>query len=101
MSSDYEAITSDNIRRRGEEFDDIGNFLAEKLYGDRAHFIYELLQNAEDALTLRYQKDPDVDFSGEVTFRLCSDHLEVNHYGKLFDEEDVKGYLRCSSRHQE
>ena len=91
MPSDYEAITDDNTRRRGEEFDDIGNFLAEKLYGDRAHFIYELLQNAEDALTLRYQKDPGVDFSGEVTFRLCSDHLEVNHYGKLFDEEDVKG----------
>ena len=68
MPSDYEAITDDNTRRRGEEFDDIGNFLAEKLYGDRAHFIYELLQNAEDALTLRYQKDPGVDFSGEVTF---------------------------------
>ena len=91
MSSDYEAITRDNIRRRGEEFDDIGNFLAEKLYGDRAHFIYELLQNAEDALALRRQRDPGVDFSGEVTFRLCSNHLEVSHYGKLFDEEDVKG----------
>ena len=73
MSSDYEAITRDNIHRRGVEFDDIGNLLAEKLYGDRAHFIYELLQNAEDALALRYQKDPAV--SGEVTFRLCSDHL--------------------------
>ena len=91
MSSDYEAITQDNIRRRGEEFDDIGNFLAGKLYGDRAHFIYELLQNAEDALDLRRQRDPGVDFSGEVTFRLYSNHLEVSHYGKLFDEEDVKG----------
>ena len=91
MSSDYGAITRDNIRRRGEEFDDIGNLLSEKLYGDRAHFIYELLQNAEDALALRRQKDPGVDFSGEVTFQLCSDHLEVSHYGKLFDEEDVKG----------
>ena len=91
MSSDYEAITDDNIRRRGAEFDDIGNFLAEKLYGDRAHFIYELLQNAEDALALRRQRDPGVDFSGKVTFRLCSNHLEVSHYGKLFDEEDVKG----------
>ena len=91
MSSDYESITRDNIRRRGEEFDDIGNFLAEKLYGDRAHFIYELLQNAEDALALRRQRDPGVHFSCEITFRLCSDHLEVSHYGKLFDEEDVKG----------
>ena len=89
MSSDYEAITRDNIHRRGVEFDDIGNLLAEKLYGDRAHFIYELLQNAEDALALRYQKDPGV--SDQVTFRLCSDHLEVSHYGKLFDEADVKG----------
>ena len=70
MPSDYEAITRDNIHRRGVEFDDIGNLLAEKLYGDRAHFIYELLQNAEDALALRYQKDPGV--SGDVTFRLCS-----------------------------
>ena len=89
MSSDYEAITRDNIRRRGTEFDDIGNFLAEKLYGDRAHFIYELLQNAEDALALRYQKDPSV--SDGVTFRLYRDHLEVSHHGKLFDEADVKG----------
>ena len=40
---------------------------------------------------MRRQRDPGVDFSGEVTFRLCSDHLEVSHYGKLFDEEDVKG----------
>ncbi len=91
MSSDYEAITRDNIRRRGEEFDDIGNLLAEKLYGDRAHFIYELLQNTEDALALRRQREPDVDFCGEVLFRLCIDHLEVSHYGKPFDEDDVGG----------
>ena len=91
MPSNYEAITRDNIRRRGEDFDDMGNFLAEKLYGDRAHFIYELLQNAEDALALRRQKNPDGDFSGQVTFRLCRDHLEVSHYGSFFDENDVKG----------
>ena len=91
MPSDYEKICQDNIRRRGEEFDDIGKLFAEKLYGDRAHFIYELLQNAEDALALRCQKNPDVGFSGEVTFRLYNDHLEVSHYGKLFDEDDVKG----------
>jgi len=90
MASDYEAITKDNIRRRGEEFDDIGNLLAEKLYGDRSHFIYELLQNAEDALALRQQEEPGGNFSGDVTFRLCRDHLEVNHYGRLFDEADVR-----------
>ena len=39
MPSDYAAITRENIRRRGEDFEDIGNFLAEKLYGDRSHFL--------------------------------------------------------------
>ena len=91
MSSDYEAITCDNIRRHGEEFDETGNFFAERLYGDRAHFIYELVQNAEDALALRRERDPGVDFSREVLFRLCRDHLEVSHCGKLFDDDDVKG----------
>ena len=91
MPSDYEAITCYNIRWRGEGFDETGNFFAEELYGDRAHFIYELLQNAEDALALRREKNPSTDFSGEVTFRLCRDHLEVSHYGKLFDEDDVRG----------
>jgi len=91
MASDYEAITMDNIRRRGEEFADIGNFLAEKLYGDRSHFIYELLQNAEDALSLRRQHEPNTVFPGEVTFRLFNHGLEVSHYGKVFDEDDVMG----------
>jgi hypothetical protein len=90
MASDYEAIKKDNIRRRGEDFADIGNFLAEKLYGDRSHFIYELLQNAEDALSLRRQREPNTDFSGEVKFRLFKNGLEVSHYGKIFDEEDVR-----------
>lgn len=90
MASDYGAIKKDNIRRRGEDFADIGNFLAEKLYGDRSHFIYELLQNAEDALSLRHQREPNTDFSGEVKFRLFKNGLEVSHYGKIFDEEDVR-----------
>ena len=70
MPSDYEAIRKENIRRRGEEFEDIGNFLAEKLYGDRSHFIFELLQNAEDALSRRREKEPEGRFAGDVTFRL-------------------------------
>ncbi|PIY37909.1 MAG: hypothetical protein COZ05_21660 [Armatimonadetes bacterium CG_4_10_14_3_um_filter_59_10] len=53
MPSDYAAITRDNIRRRGEEFDDIGEFLSKQFYSDKAHFVYELLQNAEDALARR------------------------------------------------
>ncbi|MCC6694361.1 MAG: hypothetical protein IT365_01910 [Candidatus Hydrogenedentes bacterium] len=90
MPSDYERITSDNIRRRGEDFADIGHFLAERLYGDRSHFIYELLQNAEDALARRRQEEPQGDFRGDIEFRLHTDRLEVSHFGKLFDEEDVR-----------
>jgi hypothetical protein len=90
MASDYEAITRENILELGRGFERIGNFLAEKLYGDRSHFIYELLQNAEDALALRRQSEARGDFPGDVTFRLYRDHLEVSHYGKLFDDNDVR-----------
>jgi hypothetical protein len=43
MPSDYQRITQDNIRRRGEESDDIGELLSRELYSGRTHFIYELL----------------------------------------------------------
>ena len=91
MPCNYEKIRKDNILRRGTDFDDIGNLLAEKLYGDRSHFIYELLQNAEDALALRRQQEPKGKFSGAVTFELHKSYLKVSHYGKLFDYEDVRG----------
>ncbi len=91
MSSDYKKITEDNIRRRGEEFDDIGELLSEQLYSDRTHFIYELLQNAEDALAQREQADPANGYPRSVRFSLLADRLEVRHYGKYFDEADVRG----------
>ena len=49
------------------------------LYPDNAHFIYELLQNAEDA------------GASEVQFILNADRLEFEHNGpKLFGINDVK-----------
>lgn len=49
------------------------------LYPDNAHFIYELLQNAEDA------------GAREVTFDLQPDGLRVEHDGsKLFDLNDIE-----------
>ncbi|WP_131802469.1 sacsin N-terminal ATP-binding-like domain-containing protein [Parafrankia soli] len=48
------------------------------LYPDNAHFIYELLQNAEDA------------GAHEVVFDLRADGLEVKHDGtRLFDLQDI------------
>src|SRR4051812_27256150 len=57
-------------------------------YGKRTHFIYELLQNAEDALRRR----PD-DWTGErsVTFALAAGQLVVTHNGQPFDANDVRG----------
>lgn len=47
------------------------------LYPDRAHFIFELLQNAEDA---------NATF---IRFDLTEDSLLVKHNGRLFNDEDV------------
>jgi len=91
MASDYEKICLDNIRRRGEEFDDIGRLISEQLYSDRTHFILELLQNAEDALERRHRNNPENKLSNTVKFVLFKDRLEFRHFGELFNHHDVKG----------
>ena len=50
MACDYGAIRRDNERRYGTDIGRIGPMLLADRYDDRTHFIYELLQNAEDAL---------------------------------------------------
>ena len=90
MASDYEKIRDDNIRRRGEEFDDIGRLISEQLYSDRSQFVYELLQNAEDALERRFRQDPLNVLPISVQFGLYKDRLEFKHFGQPFDEEDVR-----------
>lgn len=91
MASDYQAICIDNIRRRGEEFDDIGRLISQQIYSDRTHFIYELLQNAEDALGRRLQTNPQSTLPTSVRFFLYKDRLEFRHFGEIFTTEDVKG----------
>ena len=78
MASNYELIRKENIRKYGEATHHLA-FLG-RLYSDRTHFVYELLQNAEDA------------GAKKVALTLYSDRLEVLHDGeKLFDEDDVRG----------
>ena len=77
MVSDYDTICKENILNYGRETRHLA-FLG-RLYSDRTHFVYELLQNAEDAHARR------------VEITLYSDRLEVFHDGKLFDEADVRG----------
>lgn len=52
--------------------------LVEDLYPDTAHFIYEMLQNAEDTGAV------------EATFELSSDSLVFEHDGRTFDEADIR-----------
>lgn len=91
MQSDYEQITRENIESRGKDFDDVGRFLSEQLYSDRTHFVYELLQNAEDALERRFIESPHSKLPRSVKFRLYKNCLEFCHYGQPFNSDDVHG----------
>jgi len=77
MACNYDKIREDNLREYGHGTRHL-SFLG-KLYTDRTHFIFELLQNAEDA------------GASKVLFRLLEEKLEVFHDGRLFNEKDVRG----------
>ena len=62
-------------KKREYDFDS----LLAGLYNDPSHFIYEMLQNAED------------EKATEVKFELFEDRLDIYHNGKPFDFEDIKG----------
>lgn len=77
MPTDYDKVREDNIREYGQGTRHL-SFLG-RLYTDRTHFVFELLQNAEDAGATR------------ILFSLFEDRLEVTHDGRPFDERDVRG----------
>ena len=75
------------IERVRREREDLARVLAkyagirrivEELYPDTAHFIYELLQNAEDT------------GASEASFALSPDSLAFEHDGRTFDEADIR-----------
>ena len=77
VPSDYRQITEDNIIEYGKGTRHLD--LLSTRYTNRTHFIFEILQNAEDARASR------------ILFKLYRDRLEVMHNGCPFDENDVKG----------
>lgn len=86
MASNYEAICEENRENYGTKGAQKSGRLAAGLYDDRTHFIFELLQNAEDALGRR----GDWHGSRKVTFTLDSTCLTLSHFGKPFNEADVR-----------
>ena len=72
------------VRSLKENKFDLDSILA-GLYNDPSHFIYEILQNAEDA------KDEKVKGAKKVEFKLFEDKLDIYHDGADFDFEDIEG----------
>lgn len=75
--TDYNKIATENQRRYGT--DKIIPRILRQLYGDDTHFVYELVQNAEDSK------------SQHIEFRLAEDALLVWNDGCRFRERDVRG----------
>lgn len=86
VASNYEAICEENRESYGPKGAQKSGKLAAGLYDDRTHFIFELLQNAEDALGRRGEWRG----SRKVAFTLNSTRLMLSHFGKPFDEADVR-----------
>ena len=72
----YEQIRSKKVQEYGTEFKD-WIWILVKQYKDRTHFLFELLQNAEDAKAT------------DVRLTLRNDQLIIEHNGILFTKEDV------------
>ena len=85
MNVNYEAIRLANIEEYGKGTRHLA-YLSD-LYSTRTHFIFELLQNTEDAIARAGQQNQQ----GFAEFRLYPDRLELRHNGKPFDEKDIRG----------
>jgi hypothetical protein len=77
LPADYAEIREENTARYG--WDTAVLDLLGHLYADRTHFIFELIQNAEDA------------GATSISFDVHEDRLEVRHDGRPFTEADVRG----------
>jgi len=93
MPIDYEKIRLDNIREYGEGLRHLE--LLGKLYTDRTHFIFELLQNAEDAC--ERDKTRGLNKKYYIKFHLLTNKLIVEHNGIPFNEHDVRGICGIAS----
>ena len=76
MSSDYGAITEHNEDQLGK--DTSSRKTQVSMYSDPTHFVYEILQNADDY------------GATEVLFKLSKNEVVIEHSGVPFKEENVK-----------
>ena len=83
MATDYEKISAENEKNALQMLHQATEALADN-YSDETHFIFELLQNAEDELGQINAK------SYKVELTLQENKFTISHYGKPFNEKDVK-----------
>ena len=76
MPSHYKAITEHNEEQLGK--DTSSRKTQVSMYSDPTHFVYEILQNADD-----YE-------ATEVLFKLSEDDIMIEHNGVPFKEENVR-----------
>ncbi len=76
MASNYQSISAYNEKKLGEDRASRKSQVA--MYTDPVHFIFELLQNADDANATK------------ISFILTAKQLTVEHDGKPFTESNVK-----------
>ncbi|MCA1625972.1 MAG: hypothetical protein LC778_19685, partial [Acidobacteria bacterium] len=77
MPTDYSKIAEEHSHDYGARRKHLGIYRS--LYADKTHFIYELIQNANDAQ------------ARHLTFLLRSDELIICNDGREFVEKDVRG----------
>lgn len=78
MEDLFQKIRSDNRVKYGTEAERVLNIIINQ-YSDRTHFIYEILQNAEDAE------------AHNIRFLLEKNRLLIFHDGRPFNENDIEG----------
>ncbi len=76
MTTDYKNISQFNEEQLGK--DRASRMYQVAMYADTAHFVYELLQNADDA------------DATEIHFVVSNEQLVVEHNGTPFTEENVR-----------
>jgi hypothetical protein len=86
MPTNYAQLSANNIVEYGKAIARIGPMLLAQRYDNRAHFIFELLQNAEDAL----RRLPGDVKRREITFSLTPSSLSLFHFGEPFTPQDVQ-----------
>ena len=76
MPSDYRAITAHNEKQLGK--DTASRKTQVSMYSDSTHFVYEILQNADDY------------GATEVCFKLSENEIVIEHNGEPFTEKNVE-----------